>query len=79
MFYQAISLLGALLILAAYVALQKGWMGRENRWFNFLNFAGSALLAWVAIVDWRLGFVVLESAWALLSFPGMFRRAPSRN
>lgn len=75
MFYQVISIVGALLVLAGYVALQAGWMGRENRWFNVLNFAGSALLTWVAVVDWRVGFILLESAWALLSIPGMFRSA----
>lgn len=74
MFYQVISLFGALLILIAYVALQFGWMGRENRAFNVLNFLGSVLLAWVAIVDWRIGFIVLETAWAILSFPAIFRR-----
>jgi hypothetical protein len=74
MFYQLISLAGALLILIGYVGLQLGWMGRENRMFNVLNFVGSSLLAWVAIVDWRVGFIVLETAWALLSIPGMFRR-----
>lgn len=75
MFYQLVSLLGALLILIGYVGLQLGWMGRENRMFNVLNFIGSALLAWVAIVDWRVGFIVLETAWALLSIPGIFRRS----
>ncbi len=78
MFYQSVSLVGALLILIGYVALQFGWMGRENRMFNVLNFVGSALLAWVAIVDWRIGFIVLETAWAILSLPGMFRRTPVR-
>lgn len=74
MLYQIISIIGALLILAGYVSLQLGWMGRENRWFNVVNFVGSALLAWVAIVDWRVGFILLESAWAVLSIPGMIRR-----
>ncbi len=74
MFYQIVSLAGAALILLGYVALQFGWMGRENRWFNIVNFVGSALLAWVAIADWRVGFIVLEAAWAILSIPGIFRR-----
>lgn len=74
MFYQIVSMLGAVLILIGYVGLQVGWMGRENRLFNALNFVGSSLLAWVAIVDWRVGFIVLETAWAVLSLPGMFRR-----
>jgi hypothetical protein len=62
--------------LSGYVALQFGWMGRDNRLFNVLNFFGSALLAWVAIIDWRAGFILLESAWAILSIPGMFRHSP---
>ncbi len=74
MIYQTISLLGASLILAAYIGLQFGRMNRDDRMFNILNFVGSALLAWVAVVDWRLGFILLEGAWALLSIPGMFRR-----
>ncbi len=74
MLYQVISLVGAVLILAAYIALQTGRMARENRWFSVLNFAGSLLLTWVAVIDWRLGFVFLEGSWALLSIPGMFRR-----
>jgi hypothetical protein len=77
MFYQVISLVGAVLILAAYLALQLGWMTGQNRWFNLLNFLGSSLLAWVAFVDWRVGFIVLETSWALLSLPGVFRRAAS--
>ena len=75
MFYQLISLVGAVVILVAYVALQLGWMTGQDRWFNFLNFAGSSLLTWVAVVDWRVGFIVLESAWAVLSLFGMLRRA----
>jgi hypothetical protein len=73
MFYQAISIIGAILILAAYVALQRGRLGREHRSFNVLNFVGSALLTWVAVIDQRVGFIVLEGAWALLSIPGMLR------
>lgn len=79
MFYQLISLVGAALILAAYIALQTGRLGRQHRSFNALNFVGSALLTWVAVVDWRVGFIVLETAWALLSIPGMLRAERNEN
>ena len=79
MFYQVISVLGAILILAAYVALQTGRLSSSNRWFSVLNFLGSALLTWVAIIDWRVGFVFLETAWMILSIPGMFRRSGVAN
>lgn len=75
MFYQVISVIGAILILVAYILLQLGRMDRTNRWFSIMNFVGSALLTWVAVIDWRVGFIFLEAAWALLSMPGMFRRA----
>ncbi len=74
MLYQSISLVGAAMILAGYIGLQLGRFTREDRLFNALNFFGSALLTWIAVFDWRLGFIVLEAAWALLSIPGMFRR-----
>ena len=63
-----------------YAAIQAGRLGRESRVFNALNFFGSVLLTWVAVVDGRWGFILLEGAWALLSVPGMVRRgrAPAR-
>jgi uncharacterized membrane protein len=78
MLNQIISLLGAILILVAYAASQRGWMGRESVWYNLLNLVGSGLLAWVAIVDRRAGFIFLETAWALLSIPPLLatRRKP---
>ncbi|MEP6809660.1 MAG: hypothetical protein ABI992_05405 [Chthoniobacterales bacterium] len=76
MLYQVVSLFGAVIILSAYVALQTGRMERENRWFSILNFVGSVLLTWVAVTDWRIGFIFLEGSWALLSLPGMFRKTP---
>jgi hypothetical protein len=73
MIYQLMSLAGAAMILAAYVAYQRGRMGREDRLYNLLNFLGAALLAWVAIEDQRWGFIILESTWALLSLPALIR------
>ena len=75
MLYQLIAGVGAVLVLAGYFALQRGWLVREDRIYNALNFFGAALLTWVAIEDRRVGFIVLEGLWALLSLPGMLRRA----
>lgn len=75
MLYQLISLLGAAMVLGAYVAYQRGLMGRESRWYNFLNFAGATLLTVVALEDRRWGFVILEAAWALLSLGPLLKPA----
>ena len=72
-FYQTISLIGAALLLVGFVAMQMRRMRNDGAIFNTLNFAGSGLLAWVAIHDRRAGFIVLEVVWALVSLPPLFR------
>jgi hypothetical protein len=65
---QVVSLVGAVLILVAFVALQRGWSRSDSPGYLWANLTGSSLLAAVAIWDRRLGFVVLEVAWAAVSF-----------
>lgn len=73
MLFQIVSLVGAVMILGAYFAFQRGWLGRADRAFHALNFVGGALLCWVAIEDRRAGFILIEGAWAPLSLPGTIR------
>ncbi len=73
---QMISVAGSLLILGAYFALQRGMFRAEQRRYSALNFVGAALLAYVAVMERQVGFVLLEGTWAMLSIPGMLRRAP---
>jgi hypothetical protein len=61
--------LGAIMILVAYAGNQRGWLDRQSAWYNLLNLVGSGLLAWIAVRDRRVGFIFLESVWALLSIP----------
>ena len=77
MLFQLLSLAGAALVLIAFIALQLGRMEREDVAFNALNLIGSAALAWVAIVDRRLGFIVLEVSWAGFSLLPLLRRRRS--
>lgn len=69
MLHQLASVAGAIMVLLAYLGYQRGWMSKEQPGYNVLNLVGSALLAWVAIVDRRWGFILLEVSWALLSVP----------
>lgn len=73
MFYQTISLVGAALLLIGFVGMQLRRVRNDGALFNALNFAGSALLAWVAIHDRRAGFIILEVVWALVSLPPLYR------
>jgi hypothetical protein len=61
------------MVLGAYFAYQRGWMGREDRAYNALNFVGAGLLTWVATLEWQWGFILVEGAWSLLSLWALLR------
>lgn len=73
MLIQIVSLLGAFLILLAYFANSRQWLGPRDPWYNLMNLVGGILLFWVAVVDRRAGFMVLEFAWALIAVPPLLR------
>jgi hypothetical protein len=71
MVVQAISVIGALLILGAFAANLLRWMKTSNLWYSLLNFVGSAILMVIAIIDQQYGFILLEGTWALVSLWGI--------
>jgi hypothetical protein len=73
-FYQLMSVTGAVLVLIAFGCLQTGKLDRRDRWFNVLNFVGSVLLGAVAVHDQRWGFIALEFIWAAFSVPPLFQK-----
>ncbi len=68
---QLISVLGALAILGAYAASQFGFVDPSKLSYQVANCVGSAVLTVVAVIDWQLGFILLEGAWALVSLWGI--------
>jgi hypothetical protein len=73
-FYQLMSITGAVLVLVGFAGLQMGKLDRRDRWFNILNFVGSMLLGFVALHDRRWGFIGLEFIWAAFSVPPLFAK-----
>ena len=70
---QMASFVGALLILVAYVGHQMGWMNSRSAKYNILNAVGSAILWYIAIHPFQIGFVVLEGVWTVISIYALLR------
>lgn len=70
---QAVSLLGAAMILAAFAAQQAGKMRSESVEYLALNLVGSAILTYFALDAGNLGLIALEGSWALISLVSLVK------
>ena len=72
---QIASFIGAVLILSAYIGHQMKWIDSRKALYNILNAVGSGILAYIAFHPFQIGFVLLESIWALISIYALLRGA----
>lgn len=77
---QVIQVVGALLILTAFAAVQFERMRPDSRTYLALNLVGSIVLAVLAVHGALWGFALLESVWAIVSARGLAlaMRSPTR-
>ena len=68
---QVVQIIGSMLVLAAFVAAQKGWLKQRSALYLLLNFVGSTVLTAAAIAGSQWGFLLLEGVWALVSGAGL--------
>ncbi|HSA62637.1 MAG TPA: hypothetical protein VLE03_10400 [Nitrospiraceae bacterium] len=78
MLLQFMSVIGALMVLSAYALIQSGIWRELDPGYLALNILGSLLLGVVAIADQRVGFILLEFAWAGLGLVGVVRAIKAR-
>ena len=70
---QIIQVFGSLLILAAFLAAQRGWLTTDSPRYLVLNFVGASILAVLAAYERQLGFLLLEFSWALVAGYSLIR------
>ena len=68
---QVVQIIGAMLILVAYVAAQVERLDPQSRLYLGLNLVGSVILAVLAATGAQWGFLLLECAWAVVSLWGL--------
>ncbi len=65
---------GALGILVPFALMQFRRTTAHSWLYLSLNFAGAAILTWLALMESQWGFVILQGVWALAALVGMSRR-----
>lgn len=64
---QLVQVGGSLLILVAFVGAQQNRLDTQSRLYLSLNLAGATVLAVLAAHERQLGFLLLETSWALVA------------
>ncbi len=71
---QVAQVVGALLILAAYVLAQFRVLDQHSWWYLWLNLVGAAALTVLAWHERQWGFLLLEGVWTLVTAWSIYGR-----
>lgn len=74
-----LGIVGVILVLLAYLALQLGRIRASSPGFSATNAAGAALILVSLAVDFNLPAALIEGAWLLISVFGLIRSLRANN
>lgn len=73
-FYQVVSIIGSVLLLAAYAGLQTGYLNPTTSYvYQFFNLFGAACLTYSVIQPFNTGVFITEFCWTLFSIVGVIK------
>ena len=76
---QFIQIVGALLVLAAFLLAQFDILDARTYRYLVPNAVGSTAMAITAVITGDWGFVFLEGVWAIVSYVGIAQRLADRS
>lgn len=69
----AVGLIGVVLLLIAYFFLSTGRWIADSLNYQIYNLIGAVLILYSLCFHWNLSSVVIEIAWVIISFIGIYR------
>lgn len=72
-FYQAVSVIGSVLLLAAYAGLQTGRVKSDSYFYQLANLFGAACLTYSVIEPFNTGVFITEIMWTIFSIVGLYK------
>jgi hypothetical protein len=70
---QIIGFIGMICVVSAYLAIEKGWVGRSDSRYYIVNLVGAILLTISLVVHFNLGSILIEFFWIGISIAGLLR------
>jgi len=70
---QAIGVVGMICVVYAYLAIEKGWLDRDQKRYYMINLIGAALLTISLMFKFNLGSFLIEMFWIWISIEGLMR------
>lgn len=77
--YSILGLIGAVISIAIYAALQFELVSSKSISFSLFNFIGSILIGLSLIEYWNLGTFVIEVFWTTISLFGLIKAIINKN